>query len=146
MSVEAGEGSARSLALSLKLIAVAGTAMFIGVNIWTGAPLLALWLGSRVVPQNGLSFAAVFFVVIALALFEVALLIVLSRLNEIYSRLSGAPVDERPRSPWLRSIRDEAVARPLSGVERILAVNVVVAATIFEIWFFFFAHMSVPGG
>ncbi len=132
--------------MSLKLIAVASAATFIGVNIWTGAPLLALWLGSRAVPQNGLSFGAVLVVVIALALFETVLLNALNRLNQIYARLSGAPVDERPRSPWLRSLRDEGVSRPLSGVERILVVNVVVASTVLEVWFLFFAHMSPPGG
>ena len=30
------------------------------LNIWTGAPLLGLWVGSRVAPESGISMFAVF--------------------------------------------------------------------------------------
>jgi hypothetical protein len=132
-----------------KLVAVAGAAAIASINIWTGAPLLALWLGSHVAPSRGLSFAAVVCVVVGLAAMETILLGVLSRLNQMYARLTGAPL-ERRRSTWLLSLGDgESRYSPsqqsLTVIERILAVNVAVAGVIFEIWFFFFAQMPAPG-
>ncbi len=122
------------------------------INIWTGAPLLALWIGSRV-PDQILSFTAVVLVLVALAAIELALLVILNTLNASYKRLSGAPPEKRRRASWLRSMRDEDAsgdfaepAHPLSAVERMLVANVVVAAIIFEIWFFFFARMPLVGG
>ena len=38
---------------------MAGLTAFITANIWTGAPLLALWVGSQVVGKRALSMAAV---------------------------------------------------------------------------------------
>jgi hypothetical protein len=52
---------------TLKRAAMAGVTAFIAVNIWTGAPLLALWVGSQVVGQRALSMAAVGVVVVVLA-------------------------------------------------------------------------------
>ena len=41
--------------MTLKRVALAGTTAFITVNFWTGAPLLALWIGSRAVGRQTLS-------------------------------------------------------------------------------------------
>jgi hypothetical protein len=38
------------------LIALMGV---VALNIWTGAPLLGLWVGSRVAPESGISMLAV---------------------------------------------------------------------------------------
>jgi hypothetical protein len=131
---------------------VTSAAAVVSINIWTGAPLLALWIGSRV-PHTILSFWAVVMVVASMAVIEGALVIALSMLNASFQRLSGVPPPKRRRASWLRSMRDTDASgdfaepvQPLSTVERMLAVNVVVAAIAFEVWFFFFAHMTLVGG
>ncbi len=41
--------------MTFKRVAMAGAVAFLSINIWTGAPLLALWVGSHVVGQTVLS-------------------------------------------------------------------------------------------
>ena len=45
---------------------MAGATAFITVNVWTACPLLAVWVGSRVVGQRQLSVTAVGVVIVAL--------------------------------------------------------------------------------
>jgi hypothetical protein len=136
----------------VKLILLASAAALVSVNVWTGGPLLALWIGSRI-PQMVLSFWAVVMVIVSMVVIETLLLLALGALNRNYDRLSGAPPPKRRHVSWLRSMRDTEAAgdfaepqRALNPVERVLVINVVVAAILFEVWFFFFAHMPLVGG
>ncbi|HME90478.1 MAG TPA: hypothetical protein VKE49_03590, partial [Myxococcaceae bacterium] len=54
--------------MTLKRVALAAATALVTINIWTGAPLLALWVGSRVVGKTVLSMRAVLVVVVVLAL------------------------------------------------------------------------------
>src|SRR5436189_6389942 len=78
----------------------------VSVNIWTGAPVLALWVGSRVVGHRTLTMGAVFLVVVLLALFVGALAFALTWLNARYEDLVGRTGGHRV-APWLRSMRAE---------------------------------------
>src|SRR5947209_2083688 len=49
-------GPGRSM--TLKRTAITATTAFITINIWTGAPLLALWVGAQVAGHRSLSMAA----------------------------------------------------------------------------------------
>jgi hypothetical protein len=135
----------------LKRTAVALASALVAVNIWTGAPLLAVWVGSRIQrsASNGLSMGAVFAVIVLLALLEIALTLTLTRLGGVYDELTGRPHAARRTSPWLRSMRGERedVARRrhgISTVERIVVISVVAGVLAFEVWFFFFAGSSLP--
>lgn len=131
----------------------AGTAV-LSVNIWTGAPLLALWVGSRfegwvAAEGAGTSMRAIFVLVAVLAALELALTIALARLSGAYDELTGRPPAARQTSPWLRSMRGEReeIARKragISGVERIVVISVIAAVLALEIWFFFFAGSPLP--
>jgi uncharacterized membrane protein len=152
MSAVMSDRVARTFLDRVKLVGVASAAALVSVNIWTGGPLLALWIGSRI-PQTGLSFGAVVMVVLSMVVIETILVFLLGALNTSYQRLSGAPPAKRQRASWLRAMSDtEATGefsepeRPLSTVERVLVVNVVAAAILFEVFFFFFAHISLAGG
>ena len=141
----AARGQFHALALGrAKRLALSAATAFLTVNLWTGAPLLALWVGSRVVGHKELSFGAVAVVVILLGVLVLAMAFALARLNATYDRLIGRPTRER-RLTWLRSMRDEdwrdEVDR-LEGItmlERIVMVNVWVAQIAFLVWFFAFA-------
>lgn len=133
-----------------KRIALAAAAAFVTVNIWTGAPLLALWVGSRAAGPTGLSMTAVGVVVIVLLALVLALTALLMRINARYDRLTGRVVDRRV-SPWMRSMRSERedYARERQGtsaIERVVVISVTVAVLVFNVWFFFFAGSPVGNG
>jgi len=130
--------------------AIAALMAVVSVNIWTGAPLFAVWVGSKVQEaQVQLSMLALFVVLAVLALLVVLLALALSSLGAAYDRLTGRPQGPRQPAPWLRSMRAEraeqaAKEHGLTGLERIMVFSVVGAVIAFEVWFFFFAGSSLP--
>ncbi|HEV7773529.1 MAG TPA: hypothetical protein VGO48_09625 [Conexibacter sp.] len=133
-----------------KRIGLAAAAAFVTVNIWTGAPLVALWVGSQAAGPSGLSMTAVGVVVIVMAVLVVALVQLLTRINARYDRLTGRVADRRV-SPWMRSMRSERenymrARQGTSAIERIVVITVSVAVLVFNVWFFFFAGSSIGGG
>ena len=134
--------------LMLKRAAMAGVTAFIAVNIWTGAPLLALWVGSQLVGHGGLSMAAVGVVVVVLAVLVFGLALMLTWLNNVYAELTGQPRVE-PRATWLRSMRAEPDAQisqrvGVTALERIVMINVYIAVIALLVWYAFFAGAPSP--
>ena len=132
----------------MRRVLLAAAAAFVSVNIWTGAPLLALWVGSRAVPESGLSMGAVFIVVFVLLGSVLALAWLLNRINERYNEVTGAPPARRRTSPWLRSMRSEREEfakerRGISAIERVVVISVMAAAAAFNVWFFFLAGSPI---
>jgi hypothetical protein len=138
--------------MALKKIGLVTASALCSINLWTGAPLFAVWVGSKVQGNlNNLSMTAVFSVVGVLAATVFLLALVLTWLNAKYDELTGRPPAARQTSPWLRSMRDEReenVRRKygISGVERVVVICAVAGVLAFEIWFFFFAGSSLPNG
>jgi hypothetical protein len=129
--------------LRLKRATMAGATAFVTANIWMGAPVLALWVGSQVVAKGTLSMAAVGVVVVALAVVEFLLVVVLTWLNNVYDELTGRPRAER-RATWLRSMRAEAEGHVsqrvgITMLERIVMANVYLAVISLTVWYVFFA-------
>ncbi len=122
--------------------------VIVTVNIWTGAPLLALWVGSRTVTESTLSLGAVFVVCLTLALACFVLLRVLGVLSAAHDRMTGR-VAGRRQSPWLKSLGAErphtrgGQAPPLAVLDYALIGTVVACVIAFEVWFFFFAGSSI---
>jgi hypothetical protein len=138
----------RSRASAPKRLAVAALLTIVGLNVWTGGPLLALWIGSRVQGSGPPTMAAVAVVVVVLAVVSIALALLFSRLNRAYQTMSGHAATVRQHTPWLRSMRGErpqyaGVEPTLTTPERILVGMVVVAFVLFEIWFFFFSTSPI---
>src|SRR4051794_15511059 len=132
-----------------KRVALAIATTLVSINIWTGAPLFAVWVGSQAAGDSGLSMGAVFVVVVVLAASVLGLTVALSWLSARYDVLTGRPAAARRTSPWLRSMRGEREevakkTRGISGIERIVVISVVACVVTFEIWFFFFAGSSLP--
>ncbi len=127
---------------------MAAATAFVAVNIWTGCPLLAVWVGSRVVGRQGLSMAAVGVVVIVLAVLVFAMAILLTWLNNVYDELTGRERKER-RSAWLRSMRAESERHVsqkvgITALERIVMVNVYVAVIVLVVWYVAYAAPPAP--
>jgi hypothetical protein len=139
------------MALMAKRLALATLSAVVAMNIWTGCPLFAIWVGSRAVGSSGLSMGAVFLVVGVLAAGEIGLTFALTWLSARYDELTGRPPAARRTSPWLRSMRGEREElakrrQGVSPVERIVVVSVVLCVVAFEVWFFLFAGSSIGHG
>jgi hypothetical protein len=136
--------------MALKKMGLVTLSALCSINLWTGAPLFAVWVGSKVQGSlNNLSMTAVFSVIAILAVTVFALGYLLTWLNSKYDQLTGRPAVARQTSPWLRSMRDERetdVQRKygIGGVERVVVICAVAGVLAFEVWFFFFAGSSLP--
>jgi hypothetical protein len=135
-------------ASAAKRVAFAALLTVVGLNVWTGGPLLALWVGSRVQGSGPPTMAAVFVLVIVLAAVCLALAVAFARLNQAYLTMTGQAPTVRHHTPWLRSMRGErpqaqGVEPTLTTPERILVGMVVIALVLFEIWFFFFSASPI---
>lgn len=141
-------GTAPSQGSRGRRIALAGAAVVVAVNIWTGAPLLALWVGSQFVGSSRLSMGAVGIVVVVLTATVIVLVRLLARLSAAYDDVTGY-VGPRTAAPWLRSMRgerDELLAEGhFNAVERVVVVSVGVCAITFNVWFFFFSGSPLAG-
>jgi hypothetical protein len=120
----------------------------VGLNVWTGSPLLALWVGSRAQGGGAPQMGPVGLVAVCLGVFSFVLVRVLRRLGGAYDRLIGRPPTVREHVPWLRSLRGE---RPheageeysLSALDILLCAMVIVVLAVFEYWFFFLSTSSI---
>jgi len=136
----------------LKPILLAAAMAFLALNVWTGSPLLAVWLGSKVQGEESQpSMGAYAVVILALIAFSWGLYQLLKLVMGAYQDATGTAPTVRTHAPWLRSMRGErpdhtAAAARISGAEKIVVLTVLVAAAAFEIWFFFFSGSSIGGG
>ena len=129
-----------------KRIGLAVIAAVLAVNLYTGAPLLAIWAGSRVQNGTGLTMGTVGVVIGVLVVAVTILVILLQKTEAAYRRASGQE-QERRREKWLRSLRDEraelAERKPMTGIEKSMVVAVVVCVVAFEAWFFFLSGSPI---
>lgn len=133
--------------LQSKRVLLAAATAFLSINLWTGAPLFSLWLGSRVVGQRQLSMAAIGVVVVTLAVLVVSMAFMLSWLDATYKEITGHPLREN-RATWLRSmnIENETVGEGIrtSALERIVMVQVYLATVILVAYFFLVPTSPLP--
>jgi Zn-dependent protease with chaperone function len=133
----------------LKLVGLAALMVIAGLNVWTGSPAFALWVGARVQGDGSLTMAAVFVVVVVFAALSLSLGVALSWLGSRYDALTGHAPSTRQHVSWLRSMRGERVQYEdsppprLTALERVLVAMVVTAFVLFEIWFFFFSTSPI---
>ena len=130
----------------LKQISLSALTAFLALNVWTGAPLLALWLGSRVQGEGPPSMAAVAVVIVALIALCIGLYQALKATSRAYD--DDRPCPERPYPCTLaaehaRRARD--APRPsVTATERIVVADGrSLAAAVFNVWFFFFSGSSI---
>ncbi len=127
---------------------VAGMAVA-SVSIWTAAPLLGLWVGSRVAPSSGISMLAVLSIVVTIGAAAWLLVRSLAWLGDTYDRLSGSRATVRRHTPWLRSMRGErehgqpGAEAHLTPLEYVLVGAVLVCYVLFEVWFFFLSGSAI---
>jgi hypothetical protein len=147
--IEEAPANPRGLSWIAKRTVLGALTTLVSVNLWTGGPLLALWVGSRIQAAVGqLSMAAVGATVGVLIVETLILYKILALLTARYNAAIGRKV-RRPQAPWMKPMSGERrsleVRQPLSLPERIVVASVVVAVLLAEVWFFFFAHYTLAG-
>jgi len=119
------------------------------VNLFTGAPLFAIWVGSRVQGDSGtLSMSAVLAVVVVMALVCSALVWSLNRMGAAHDALIGRPASRR-QTTWMKPFNSPSATAERTGLrtlDKVLVGAVVLAGLAFEAWFFFFAGSSIGSG
>ena len=114
------------------------------INVWTGSPLLGLWIGSRVQGSGPPKMGAVFAAFATIAALSILLTRLINAMSARYAELSGLS-RERRVLPWMRSMRGERAPahQRISAPDIVIIACVVVAVVAFEVWFFFFAGSSI---
>jgi len=112
------------------------------VAAWTGAPLVAIRVGSTLQAGTQPTMVAVAASVVILAFLEFGLVIGLTNLNERYDAAIGRRPTTRRPPPWHSSLsgeREKVIRREegVTAVERIVAISCGSAVLALEIWFFF---------
>ena len=134
-----------------KKVLLAALIGIVTLNVWTGSPLFALWVGSRVQGSGPPAMSAIFVAAVTLLVMSLLLVRVLARLGSAYDRVAGEGPTVRDHTPWLRSMRGErpqyeGVEPRLTMLERMLVVMVIVCVALFEVWFFFFSDSPIDSG
>jgi hypothetical protein len=147
-AAETGAGQITVPNLKVKRVAIVTATALAAMNLWTGAPLLAVWIGSQAQGGRVLSLRGVVTVLLVLGILAFLLGWALSWLHAKYDQLIGRPPALTRTSPWQRRMRGELdehlrARYPLSAPERAVAACVIAALLAFEIWFFFFAGSSI---
>src|SRR4051794_12942778 len=131
----------------LKRIGLAALMALLAINVWTGGPLLALWIGSRVQvhSKTSMTIEPVTAVVVfaALAVISLVLLRSLGIVSRAYDRAAGVGPSSRRRDSWVSVERRSYEQAALTALERILVVAVVLAGLAFEVWFFFYSTSPI---
>jgi hypothetical protein len=134
--------------LRLKRLGLVCAMAVTSLNVWTGSPLFALWVGSRVQGPGPPAMGAIAVVTVTIAVVSGVLLRVLNGINNAYDKLIGRKQRKR-QSPWLRSLRGERedIHDPerdeMTAVERVVIAMVLIAVIAFEIWFFFYSPSPI---
>jgi hypothetical protein len=131
---------------TLKRTALAAATAFAAINIWTGCPLLALWVAAQASGEHRITMTALGVFLVTVALLEGVTIIALAWLNDVYDEVTGRRRVER-RPPWLRAMSEEAEHHVSQRVgislpERIVMIIVYVAVIALAVWYVFFAGAS----
>jgi hypothetical protein len=142
-------GAPEGRSVHLKKLAIVVATALAAVNVWTGAPLLAIWVGSHAQGGKVLSLAGVATVLLTLGVLAFLLAWLLTWLHAKYDELSGRPPTLTRTSPWYRRMRGELdehlrTRYSLSAPERVVAAAVIAGVLALEVWFFVFAGSPLP--
>lgn len=138
----------RPARLRLKAAGLLAAMSALTLNLFTGSPLLAIWLGSRVQGNGPPSMAAFLTFVFSFGVTSYLLIRAIAFVSRSHDSLTGRRPTVRAHLPWLRSLRGERPAEVgseggVSAFEVILVLLVLAAVIAFEIWFFFYSGSPI---
>ena len=116
------------------------------ISLWLVIPIAWIYAASHIVKTTQPTLGPYLMILFGVptSMFIVGKL--LYRLNGVYERLTGQDSEVRVQLPWLRSMRGErTVRRRTTVLELVMIISVALALLVFAVWFFFFAHATLPG-
>jgi hypothetical protein len=131
----------RGLAASLVFVAM----LLAALSLWTAIPLSWVYIASKL-SQTQFPSGGPYMIVIVGILASITLVAwLLSRLNQLYIRITGTNRLSPMRPSWLKSMRDTGGANTkVTVVEAVLMGSVVLAACCLTVWFFLLAGSPIP--
>ena len=133
--------AAKPAALLLILLMALGS-----VFLWLVVPVGWLWIASHVTKTSAPTLGPYLLVIFAVPVTMWLVARVLFRTNRLYERVTGSASEVRVQLPWHKSLRDSAGSgRPTTVLDVVMIASVSIALLGFGIWFFLFAHTTMPG-
>jgi hypothetical protein len=149
-AVEAPEQGSRSVvrtvlskpaALLLILLMALGS-----VFLWIVVPIGWLWIASHATDTSAPTLGPYLLVIFAVPITMWLVGKLLFRTNRLYERVTGADSEVRVQLPWHKSLRDSATSgRRTTVLDVVMISSVGIALLAFGVWFFLFAHTTMPG-
>jgi len=123
------------------------TVMVLGAfSMWTVIPYAWLWIGSKLSHTQAPSGGPYMVVFVGIVCSIIAMSWVLSRLNQLYVRITGSEhLPERYLPAWRKSLSDErATPQGMSVLEGVILSSVLLAVLAMAVWFFIAAGSPLP--
>lgn len=149
-AVEADESKPRSTlrtvlskpaALLLVLLMAVGS-----VFLWIVVPVGWLWIASHSTDTSAPTLGPYLLVLFAVPVTMWIVGKLLFRTNQLYERVTGTDAEVRVQLPWHKSLRDSSSSgRRTTVLDVVMISSVSIALLAFGVWFFLFAHTSMPG-
>lgn len=131
----------RALAAGLVFVAM----LLAALSLWTAIPLSWVYIGSKVSDTQFPSGGPYMVVAVGIIASIVLIAWLISRLNQLYVRITGTNRLAPMRPSWLKSMRDTSPADGnVTVVEAVMMGSVVIAACCLTIWFFVLAGSPLP--
>ncbi len=130
--------------------ALAATAIFVvmlfaALALWTAIPLSWIWIGSKVAETQFPATGPYMVVAVGIILSILFTSWLLTRLNQLYVRVTGTNRLAPMRPTWMKSMRDTSgPVGTTTVVEAVLMGSVLLAAVALTFWFFFLAGSPLP--
>ena len=116
------------------------------VFLWIVVPIGWLWIASHATDTSAPTLGPYLLVICAVPITMFIVGKLLFRTNRLYERVTGTDSQVRVQLPWHKSLRDSANSgRPTTVLDVVMIASVSIALLAFGVWFFLFAHTSMPG-
>jgi hypothetical protein len=133
--------AAKPAALALILLMAVGS-----VFLWIVVPVGWLWIASHVTKTSAPTLGPYLLVLFAVPVTMWLVGKLLFRTNRLYERVTGQEAEVRVQLPWHKSLRDSSASgRRTTLLDVVMISSVSIALLAFAIWFFLFAHATMPG-
>ncbi|HWM55435.1 MAG TPA: hypothetical protein VNO20_08615 [Solirubrobacterales bacterium] len=141
----AADPHTHSAGRALAAMAIFVVMLFAALALWTAIPLSWIWIGSKVAETQFPATGPYMVVAVGIILSILLTSWLLTRLNQLYVRVTGTNRLAPMRPAWMKSMRDTSA--PVSSttvVEAVLMGSVLLAAVALTFWFFFLAGSPLP--
>jgi hypothetical protein len=141
----AAEPHTHSAGRALAALVIFVAMLFAALSLWTAIPLSWIWIGSKVSETQFPATGPYLVVAVGIILSILLTAWLLTRLNQLYVRVTGTNRLAPMRPAWMKSMRDSsAPVGTTTVVEAVLMGSVLLAAVVFTFWFFFLAGSPIP--